>query len=42
METLSARQQTILNRVVETHIATGEPVGSRALLEVLKGKCRES
>ncbi|MBI3312924.1 MAG: hypothetical protein HYZ83_01625 [Candidatus Omnitrophica bacterium] len=33
METLSARQQSILNRVVDTHIETGQPVGSRTITE---------
>ena len=31
METLSLRQQTILNRVVELYIETAQPVGSRAI-----------
>ena len=31
--TLSQRQQSILRRVVEEYVATGQPVGSRALVE---------
>ena len=31
MKDLSSRQQSILNRVVETHIETAHPVGSRAI-----------
>lgn len=31
MESLSSRQQSILNRVVETHIETAQPVGSQAI-----------
>ncbi|MBA3566024.1 MAG: heat-inducible transcription repressor HrcA, partial [Actinobacteria bacterium] len=30
---LSARKREILRRVVEEHVATGQPVGSRALVE---------
>jgi heat-inducible transcriptional repressor len=33
MAELTARKRDILRRVVEEHIATGEPVGSRALVE---------
>lgn len=33
METLTARQQSILNRVIDTHIDTGQPVGSRTITE---------
>jgi heat-inducible transcriptional repressor len=32
-ETLSERQQDILQRVVEEYVATGQPVGSRTLVE---------
>src|SRR3954464_14684341 len=30
---LTARQQEILRRVVEEHVATGQPVGSKTLVE---------
>lgn len=33
METLTARQQFILNLLVEAHIASAQPVGSRYLAE---------
>lgn len=31
MDTLSPRQQSVLNRVVDTHIETAQPVGSKSL-----------
>ena len=34
MEVLSPRQQSILNRVVDTHIETAHPVGSRSLTAI--------
>ena len=33
MEQLSARRREILRRVVEEHVATGQPVGSKSLVE---------
>src|SRR6476469_4135100 len=33
MEQLSSRRREILRRVVEEHVATGQPVGSKALVE---------
>ena len=33
MSELSARKRDILRRLVEEHIVTGEPVGSKALVE---------
>src|SRR5512137_701016 len=33
MEQLSARRREILRRVVEEHVATGQPVGSKVLVE---------
>jgi transcriptional regulator of heat shock response len=37
MKHLSPRQQSILNRIVETHIETAQPVGSRALTDLYTG-----
>jgi transcriptional regulator of heat shock response len=37
MRTLSPRQQSILNRVVDTHIETGQPVGSGAITVLFRG-----
>lgn len=34
MENLSPRQQSILNRIIETYIETAQPVGSRSLTEI--------
>jgi heat-inducible transcriptional repressor len=42
MESLSLRQQTILNRVVEMHIETGEPVGSRSVTLVFRELYRDT
>src|SRR3954451_11513282 len=33
MEQLSSRRREILRRVVEEHVATGQPVGSKSLVE---------
>ncbi len=35
---LDNRKQRILSAIVETHIATGEPVGSKAVAAILEGK----
>ncbi|MBI3307520.1 MAG: hypothetical protein HYZ84_06930 [Candidatus Omnitrophica bacterium] len=42
METLTARQQSILNRVIDTHIQTGQPVGSRTITEGYRENYRTS
>lgn len=40
MELLTSRQQSILNRVVDTHIHTAQPVGSRTITEVYRERYR--
>lgn len=42
MQTLSVRQQSILNRIVETHIETAQPVGSRFITDLYTGLYRSS
>jgi heat-inducible transcriptional repressor len=42
MHPLSPRQQSILNRTVETHIETAQPVGSRSLTDLYTGLYRAS
>lgn len=42
MSTLSPRQQSILNRVVDIHIETAQPVGSKCLTELYAGLYRSS
>jgi len=42
MEKLSPRQESILNRVVETHIQTAQPVGSRMITALYQGLYRSS
>ncbi len=42
MLSLSPRQQSILNRVVETHIETAQPVGSRFLTDLYTGLYHDS
>lgn len=42
MRSLSPRQQSILNRTVETHIETAQPVGSRFLTDLYTGLYRAS
>ena len=42
MEKLSPRQESILNRVVETHIQTAQPVGSQFITELYQGLYRNS
>ena len=42
METISPRQESILNRVVETHIQTALPVGSQMITDLYQGLYRGS
>lgn len=42
MSQLSTRQQSILNRIVETHIETAQPVGSRFITNLYTGLYRSS
>ena len=42
MENLSPRQQSILNRVVDTHIETAEPVGSQAITSLYQSLFQDS
>ena len=36
MQTLSPRQQSILNRIIDTHIETAQPVGSRSITDLYR------
>ena len=36
MDTLTSRQQSILNRVVDTHIETAQPVGSQSITQMYR------
>lgn len=42
MESLSNRQQSILNRVIDAHIETGQPVGSKHITQIFTDIYRDS